>query len=334
METDQPYTVPKVLYTFAHVLGTAVKNRRLEIPAKFGRGYCTGIVFNAHIRMLILNYELNKDLVIENPDTKAGRVLLFKFQNIFPKTATWLSEKQLKVTPSVLIATRSLNPDVVIPVHTNTATINIEVDADYLKELFNADKSLVLQSLLENTQPLLFEQMIHPSLQKVVDEIVHEPVDAQFSLFFLRIKAEELICRLLMELEKRDEKHIYALNISDIESVYKVKEQILEYLETPPVIQELAVSARMSPTKLKRLFKQIFGNSIFSYYQGFRMKEAARLLKEEKLSVSDVGYRMGFTNLSHFSRVFKEHIGINPKQYSVSFAGLLRLLLIFLLFRP
>lgn len=74
----------------------------------------------------------------------------------------------------------------------------------------------------------------------------------------------------------------------------------------------------MSPTKLKRLFKQIFGDSIFNYYQGFRMKEAARLLKEEKLSVSDVGYELGFTNLSHFSRAFKEHIGMNPKQYSRS----------------
>lgn len=46
------------------------------------------------------------------------------------------------------------------------------------------------------------------------------------------------------------------------------------------------------------------------------MKEAARLLKEEKLSVSEVGYQLGFTNLSHFSRIFKKHIGMNPKQYT------------------
>ncbi|MDR1348728.1 MAG: helix-turn-helix domain-containing protein [Prevotellaceae bacterium] len=89
--------------------------------------------------------------------------------------------------------------------------------------------------------------------------------------------------------------------------------------EAPPVIKELAIYANMSPSKLKRLFRQILGDSIFSYYQTFRMKEVARLLKEEKkLSVSDVGYRLGFTNLSHFSRIFKEHIGMKPKQYSRS----------------
>jgi AraC-like DNA-binding protein len=212
-----------------------------------------------------------------------------------------------------------MNTDDFISIHTNTAVINIEVDATYLNELVDfSEKSPVLQSLLQNTQPLQFEQLIFPSIRKIVDEIVNEPVDKSFELFFLKIKAEELICRLLMELEKRDEKHLYALNSQDIQILYKVKEQILEHPESPPVINELADNANMSATKLKRLFRQIFGNSIFSYYQEFRMKEAARLLKEKNLSVSDVGYRLGFTNLSHFSRVFEEHIGMKPKQYSRS----------------
>ena len=318
MENNRLQTVPNVLKRLAQLLGTEVKNRRVEIPDKFGNGYCAGFVFNEHIRMLILNYELNENLVVENPDINtSGRMILFKFQNIFPKKEIVSTGKRLKTIPSVLIGTSRMNTDVIIPVDTNTATINIEVDANYLNGLFDLSvKSLVLQSLLQNTQPLLFEQVIYPSLQKIMDEIVTESVDETFKLFFLRVKAEELVCRLLMELEKRDEKHLVALNIHDIQKIYKVKDQILEHLETPPIIKELAVYTSMSASKLKRLFKQIFGNSIFSYYQEFRMKEAARLLKEEKLSVSDVGYQLGFTNLSHFSRVFKEHIGMKPKQYS------------------
>jgi len=301
-------------------MGTEVKDRRLEIPEEFGKGYCAGFVFNEHIQMLISNYELNKNILIENPNQQnTKRMIFFKFQNIFPKNEIASTEKHLLEMPSVLIATSTMNTDDLISIHTNTAVINIEVDADYLNELFDSsDKSPVLQCLLQNTQPLLFDQIMYPSLQKIVDEIVSEPVEDTFELFFRRIKAEELICRLLMELEKRDEKHLYALNSQDIQSLYKVREQILEHLETPQVITELAVFVNMSPSKLKRLFKQIFGNSIFSYYQEFRMKEAARLLKEEKLSVSDVGYQLGFTNLSHFSRVFKEHIGTKPKQYSLS----------------
>ena len=320
MEKDKQQTVPNVLYWLAKLLGTEVKNRRLEIPEKFGNGYCAGFVFNEHIRMLISNYELNEDIVVKNLDINASkRMIFFKFQNIFPKAAIILKGKHLMEMPSVLIATSRMNTDDIISIHTNTAVINVEVDANYLNGLFDlSEKSPVLQSLLQNAQPLLFEQMMYPSLQKIVDEILTESVDETFKLFFLRIKAEELVCRLLMELEKRDEKHLYALNIHDIQNIYKVKEKILEHLESPPVIKELAVCANMSPSKLKRLFRQIFGNSIFRYYQEFRMNEATRLLKEEKLSVSDVGYRLGFTNLSHFSRVFNDHIGMRPKQYSRS----------------
>jgi len=319
MKKNKRQTLPTILMRLAHLLGTEIKNSRLEIPEKFGKGYCSGFVFNKDIRMIISNYELNEDLAVENPDIHiSGKMIFFKFQNIIPVAETIQTGELLKATPSVLVATSRINTDDVISIHTNTATINIEVGADYLNGLFDlSEKSPVLQNLLRNTQPLLFEQLIYPSLQKIVDEIITESVDETFKLFFLRIKAEELICRLLMELEKRDEKHLYALNIHDIQTIYTVKEKMLEQLETPPVINDLAISANMSPTKLKRLFKQIFGNSIFSYYQEFRMKEAARLLKEEKLSVSEVGYQLGFTNLSHFSKVFQEHIGMKPKRYTM-----------------
>ena len=320
MRRDKEHTEPIILRRLALLLGVEIKNRRLDIPEKFGKGYCSGFIFNEHIRMFIMNYELNQDLILKNSDINTPeRMVLFKFQNIFPDKEILSTEKHFKTIPSVLIITSTVNTDSLIPIHTNTATINIEVDANYLNGLFDVpEKSLVLQSLLQNTQPLVFEQMIYPALQKIVDEIVSEPVNENFKLFFLRVKAEELICRLLIELEKRDEKQLVSLNNQDIQTLYKVKEQMLEHLETPPVIKELAVFANMSPTKLKRLFRQIFGNSIFNYYQAFRMKEAAFLLKEQKMSVSDTGNQLGFTNLSHFSKVFKDHMGMKPKQYSRS----------------
>ncbi|SFO46282.1 AraC-type DNA-binding protein [Chitinophaga sp. YR627] len=314
MGYNQQQTEPVILRKLAHLLGTAVKNNRLDIPAEYGSGYCSGFVFNAHMRMFVFHYELHEDVVVENEEKDASPMLLFKFQHIIHDSGV-----SQKVSPSVLITTSSLHTDTAVPVHSNTATINIEIAPDHLSGLFDSSaQSPVLQSLLENTQPLLFEQMVLPSLQKIVDEMLSTAVADTFKLFFLRIKAEELICRLLMELEKRDEQQLYALNGRDVATIYKVKEQLLAHLDTPPVINELAVNAGMSPTKLKRLFKQIFGNSIFSYYQAFRMREAAVLLKDEQLSVSDVGYRLGFTNLSHFSRVFQEHMGMKPKQYSRS----------------
>lgn len=302
-------TVPKVIELFSNLLGAEIENRRLDIPTKFGKGYCRGFVFNEHIRMIISNYELYEDLTIENPDIDITRkMIFFKFQNVFSKSGI----------PSVMIGTSRLNTDDVISIHSNTATINIEIDARYLDNLFYSyEKSPILIGLLQNTQPYLFEQVLYPSLQEIINDIIADKIEEVFELFFLRVKAEELICRLLMELDKRDEKQLYALNVQDIETIYKIRALIIEDLGIPPVISELSAFAGMSPTKLKCLFSQIFGNSIFSYYQDLRMKEAAILLKERKYSVSEVGYKLGFTNLGHFSRLFKQHIGMNPKQYTM-----------------
>ena len=56
--------------------------------------------------------------------------------------------------------------------------------------------------------------------------------------------------------------------------------------------------------------------AVSEYYLAALIIEAARLLREARLSVSEVGYEMGFSNLSHFTRVFEQYIGMKPKKYS------------------
>ncbi|WP_343671212.1 AraC family transcriptional regulator [Chitinophaga sp.] len=302
---------PPVFFRLAKLWATKVKNGRVDIPALYGNGYCAGCVFNENIRMLILNYKLNEETIIENPEFNTpGKTILFKFQNVH-------SNLFLKQSPSVLIATSRFNTDEVIAIQENTASVNIEVNSQYLEELFAlSQKSPVLQSLSQNAQPLLFEQMISPGIQKILDEITSEAIDDNFKWVFRKIKAEELICMLLMKLEEREEKQLYPLKGKDVQSIYDIRERMLTNLNEPPVIQDLAIEANMSTTKLRTLFRQIFGDSIFGHYQKYRMKEAARLLKDERLSVSEVGYKLGFSNLSHFTRVFEEHIGMKPKKFS------------------
>jgi len=103
------------------------------------------------------------------------------------------------------------------------------------------------------------------------------------------------------------------MNQSDAEKIYQVRSAILSDLSRTPVLSQLANEIGISLTKMKDLFRQIFGDSIYNYYQSARMTQAAELLN--RLSVSEVGYRVGFTNLSHFTRLFEKHHQIKPKRY-------------------
>lgn len=106
------------------------------------------------------------------------------------------------------------------------------------------------------------------------------------------------------------------LHIDDIKAIYAIKLRLQSQLSEPPDIALLAIEAGMSAPKMRKLFKQTFGKGVFEYYQFARMQEAARLLKDKRLTVSEVGYQLGFTNLSHFSRIFEQYIGMKPKKYS------------------
>ena len=59
-------------------------------------------------------------------------------------------------------------------------------------------------------------------------------------------------------------------------------------------------------------FKELFGTTIFDFYQSQRMEHARYLLYEKGLSVTDVSMLLGYSSISHFSTAFKKHTGLKP----------------------
>ncbi len=80
-------------------------------------------------------------------------------------------------------------------------------------------------------------------------------------------------------------------------------------------IEEYAKLACRSVPTFKREFKRIFNDSPAKWVMKQRLNLASRLLENSKLSISEIGYECGFENQTHFSRVFKEKIGIAPLQF-------------------
>lgn len=308
-------TPAQLAESFAKRIGAEIKNGRIIIPPEYGEGYYMRFDFDTGMSMLISNHSLKQDIVLSLTEAKSfNNLIIFKFDNIIRDRHTDINE-----LPSVKITTQGIRPTQFFPKQKKDRSILITINSTYLRKFAKGHlDSSVLKSIFENKQPLIFEEFVDPNVQRIVDEMDSQKVPDVFLNYFFKLKAEELILNLLMALVNRDDTHLYALNAIDIQAIYKIKEHLLQSLASPPTIKELSVEAGMSESKLKRLFKQVFGKSIFNYYQSFRMQEASRLLKEEKLSVSEVGYQLGFSNLSHFSKVFEEHIGMKPKKYSMA----------------
>ena len=80
-------------------------------------------------------------------------------------------------------------------------------------------------------------------------------------------------------------------------------------------LQEVAEVANMTVNSFCRYFKTRTRKSYLDFLTDYRIGQACKLLQQEKYSVSEVCYRVGFGNLSNFNRKFRELIGCTPKEY-------------------
>ena len=80
-------------------------------------------------------------------------------------------------------------------------------------------------------------------------------------------------------------------------------------------VEELAKTIGISRTHLHRKMKKMTGISASEFIRNIRLEQAARLIKEKKINISQVAYSVGFNNQTHFSTVFKRHFGMTPKAY-------------------
>lgn len=200
--------------------------------------------------------------------------------------------------------------------NTHIKTVSVIISADYLKSFLKQDAGRY-QFLFDKDNNFLIEEIMTDDILRTVNDIVKKEEPVALQDYYYKLKAMELLFYLFQSLSKREKSVYQRLNENDIKSIYKVRDKLISSFHKPSTTSELKQIAGMNELKMRKLFTQVFGMGIYDYYQHLRMKEAARLLRDKKLSVSEVGFEMGFENLSHFTRVFEKYIGKKPKKYSM-----------------
>jgi AraC-like DNA-binding protein len=305
-----------ILKELAQALGTDMRGRFVDIPENKGSGYLSGFGWGKNLRMMIRNYHLKEDVTIErtNELAEGQEDVIFLLTGVFPsvldKGQTLFPEQA-----NILICKHAVSSVIAMPRNTMFGSVTIAVSKDYLHQLFGAIAHPVVVSVLEAGDNFVIETGVSPEIIRTASELLDQPVPESIESYYFKLKCEELLCHILSVLMNRDTVPTSGMHINDIKAIYGIKEQLQLHSNEPPNIAALAREAAMSEPKLRKLFKQTFGKGVFEYYQSFRMQKAAEMLREKRLT--EVGYQLGFTNLSHFAKAFEEHLGIKPKKYSM-----------------
>lgn len=313
------------LTQFSRHVQAPVYNDTMLMPESLGEGYIRRVVFSADFKITLHRYTLKEDLIIKRNCLDGGNDLItvFFYSNEDALEIAFSNNPQVRFSQrddsAIQVTSNDLSSTIRFPANHQIHYMVVGVMAPKLKDLLSlSSPNKVLQTIIESGSSFLYFENMAAETKQVLKNIGGVNMSDNLSQFYTQIKVQELLYLLFHKLSLRENAAHQNINSADAERLLMIRNEIISDLSVPPVLAELAQIAAMSETKLKQLFKQTFGSSIYNYYQQARMDEAAFLLKQGTHSVAEVGYELGFSNLSHFSRLFEKHYGLNPKRFSYS----------------
>ncbi|MEP6512719.1 MAG: AraC family transcriptional regulator [Parafilimonas sp.] len=151
--------------------------------------------------------------------------------------------------------------------------------------------------------------------RSVLNALVNHSYSGAMENIFINSKVHELLLHSVECLVDENEEGFTCRFLADEagrERIYKARDILLQHIGEPITIKELSRKVAINECYLKKGFKEIFGTTIFDFYQQQRMEHAKYLLYQKSLSVTDVSALLGYSFISHFSAAFKKHTGLKP----------------------
>lgn len=96
----------------------------------------------------------------------------------------------------------------------------------------------------------------------------------------------------------------------------ELKDLIQDHIDTNLSLKELSKDLSINPSYLSREFSKHFNNLSFGeYIRKQRIEKAIELMATPAYSLTEIAYLTGFSDQSHFTRIFRQHTGVSPSEY-------------------
>ncbi|WP_027372686.1 helix-turn-helix transcriptional regulator [Chryseobacterium sp. UNC8MFCol] len=150
-------------------------------------------------------------------------------------------------------------------------------------------------------------------MYQILTDIMHCNRKGTFKRIYLEAKITEL---LLLQLEQffSTKDSISTVSKRNEEKIHAVRDYIMANLSKNCTLTDLAHQVGTNEFTLKKGFKELFGTTVFNFWNDLKMEEAKKLLISGELNVNEISDRMGYKNPRHFSTAFKRKYNIIPSK--------------------
>jgi len=152
-------------------------------------------------------------------------------------------------------------------------------------------------------------------IQQCINAILNCSLEDSLKVLFLYSKTLELlVLQAETFINAVQYQPVFLKKEYDKERILFARDYLLKNLDAPPTLPELSRIIGINEYKLKKGFKEMFNFTVFQYLAEVRLELAKNYLLENKKSISEIAFELGYSSLQHFSFAFKKKFGVSPNQ--------------------
>ncbi|WP_281615949.1 AraC family transcriptional regulator [Flammeovirga sp. SubArs3] len=304
----------------------SLSNSKNNFYEEFNEANATGtleaINCDEDLDVIKLDLELNKDIVLiskKMPENQkyiqitVGTPVAVFVENRIPESLVDREHKLEKGLFAIYCTNYNEDLNWHLSKKNENTLLHLRMSKSYFESFTNETENL--KKMMDLSKSFYLLEDLNPMMKIIFDRIFS--LDRHQLFYPNRIKnlIEALLYNFFTNITNRKEvkdNNKYSYNY---EPVFKAKQLLNENLNRIVSIDELTKSVGLSESRLRVLFKEIFGTTLNVYHQDIRLLKAKEDLLNNEKSVSMIAMDYGFSSSSHFSTAFKKKFGYSPRDF-------------------
>lgn len=311
------------LFLLADYLQVPVSKNTIWLPEKIGKGYIKVEKLANGLQVLINECTLNADCEFRR-NTAPGNHFTLRFDELryIQELSVKLGEHIIADKTDIYSGAFLSNPikklEYIVNKGVEDRCVNIYFTKEWFQQHFQVevDDKIWNKILTTSIESFHFE-VLTIEYRELMEDIFELKTGQPLYLTAMQNRVMLLLEKFLRNayIRSSEPSSFPSISSTDLRKMIQVEAILANVIgEAPPPIPVLARVATMSETKLKNLFKKIYGHSLYEYFQRNRMLKAKQLIAAKKYSVKEVGTKLGFKNLSNFTIAFKKQFNKLPSE--------------------
>jgi AraC-like DNA-binding protein len=199
-------------------------------------------------------------------------------------------------------------------------SVALLIQIDAVPAVCNAaeeDLPAIVQKIRRERAPFSAKAALPILMRRTAQEVVGDSAAAVFQRLYRRAKMAELLWLAMNHLRRAeaDSETDQAIGSAARDGIERVRAFIDQDPAHYASTVQLSRLAGMNRTKMRSLFKRLYGVTIFEYRQALVMKHADELLRQPDFTIAEIGYRLGYREPSSFNIAYKRFYGHAPGRF-------------------